>query len=67
MERTFSWLTGYHRRTLHYDRKAEHFFGFLTLAAALTCFKKLAKPDQRHETRSKAPGEDHQAPSQRAE
>lgn len=43
VERTFSWLTGYHRLNLRYDRKAEHFLGFLTLAAAFTCFKKLAK------------------------
>ncbi|MFE6922025.1 hypothetical protein ACFVAV_13330 [Nocardia sp. NPDC057663] len=43
MERSFSWLTGYHRLNLRYDGKAEHFLGFLTLAAALTCFKKLTK------------------------
>ncbi len=43
VERTFSWLTGYHRLNLRYDRKAEHLLGFLTLAAALTCFKKLTK------------------------
>src|SRR5437899_962095 len=38
-----SWLTGYHRLNIRYDRKATHYLGFLTLAAALTCYKKLAK------------------------
>ncbi|MEV4129910.1 hypothetical protein [Nocardia sp. NPDC049707] len=36
-----SWLTGYHRLNVRYDRKATHFLGFLTLAAALTGYKKL--------------------------
>ncbi|MGK8525150.1 IS5 family transposase [Nocardia asteroides] len=43
IERTISWLTGYHRLNIRYDRKATHFLAFLTLAAALTCFKKLTK------------------------
>ena len=43
VERTISWLTGYHRLAIRYDRKGTHFLGFLTLAAALTGFKKLAK------------------------
>ncbi|MGW4720368.1 IS5 family transposase [Nocardia sp. NPDC004260] len=43
IERTISWLTGYHRLSIRYDRKATHFLAFLTLAAALTCYKKLAK------------------------
>ncbi|MGF0315480.1 hypothetical protein [Nocardia fluminea] len=43
IERTISWLTGYHRLNIRYDRKATHFLGFLTLAAALTGYKKLAK------------------------
>ena len=43
IERTISRLTGYHRLNIRYDRKATHFLGFLTLAAALTCYKKLAK------------------------
>ncbi|MET9030789.1 hypothetical protein ABZW96_34985, partial [Nocardia sp. NPDC004168] len=38
-----SWLTGYHRLNIRYDRKATHFLAFLTLAAALTCFKKLTR------------------------
>uniref|UniRef100_UPI0035717205 IS5 family transposase n=1 Tax=Nocardia veterana TaxID=132249 RepID=UPI0035717205 len=43
IERTISWLTGYHRLNIRYDRKATHFLAFLTLAATLTCYKKLAK------------------------
>ncbi|MQY28886.1 IS5 family transposase ISPye1 [Nocardia sp. RB56] len=43
VERTISWLTGYHRPAIRYDRKGTHYLGFLTLAAALTGFKKLAK------------------------
>ncbi|MEV0705202.1 IS5/IS1182 family transposase, partial [Saccharopolyspora sp. NPDC050389] len=31
------------RLTIRYERYANHFCAFLTLAAALTCFKKLAK------------------------
>ncbi|MFE3280288.1 transposase [Nocardia sp. NPDC059239] len=47
IERTISWLTGYHRLNIRYDRKATHFLSFLTLAAALTCYKKLAKSETR--------------------
>ncbi len=43
IERTMSWMTGYHRLNIRYDRKASHFLAFLTLGAALTGFKKLAK------------------------
>jgi hypothetical protein len=43
IERTMSWLTGYHRLNIRYERKGIHFCAFLTLAAALTCFKKLTK------------------------
>ncbi|WP_198037200.1 IS5 family transposase [Nocardia sp. BMG51109] len=46
IERSVSWLTGYHRLNIRYDRKGIHYLGFLTLAAALTCFKKLAKARQ---------------------
>ncbi|MGV9962204.1 transposase [Rhodococcus aetherivorans] len=42
-ERTLAWLTGYRRLTMRYERYGEHFAGFLQLAAALTCWKKLAK------------------------
>ncbi|WP_438804510.1 IS5 family transposase [Nocardia alni] len=43
IEPTMSWLTGYRRLNIRYDRKATHYLGFLTLAATLTCYKKLAK------------------------
>ncbi|WP_421958354.1 IS5 family transposase [Prescottella subtropica] len=41
IERTLAWLTGYRRLTIRYERYGENFAGFLHLAAALTCFKKL--------------------------
>lgn len=43
IERTIAWLTGYRRLTLRYERNASHFLAFITLAATLTCYKKLAK------------------------
>jgi transposase len=43
IERTLAWLTGYRRLTLRYERNPSHFLAFLTLAAAVTCYKKLAK------------------------
>lgn len=43
IERTLAWLTGYRRLTLRYERNASHFLAFLTLAATITCYKKLAK------------------------
>jgi transposase len=43
IERTIAWLTGYRRLTLRYERNASNFLAFLTLAAALTCHKKLTK------------------------
>lgn len=43
IERTIAWLFSYHRLSIRYDRYANHFCAFLTLAAALTCYKKLAK------------------------
>lgn len=42
IERTIAWLTGYRRLTIRCKRKAHLFGAFLSLAAALTCFKKLA-------------------------
>ena len=41
VERSFAWLTGYRRLTLRYERSARLFTAFLTLAATLTCYKKL--------------------------
>ena len=34
-------LTGYRQPTIRYERPARLFTAFLTLAAALTCYKKL--------------------------
>lgn len=38
---TIAWRTGYRRMTIRYERRDAHFAGFLHLAAALSCFKKL--------------------------
>jgi transposase len=43
IERTMSWLFNYRRLTIRYERHATNFLGFITLAAALICHKKLAK------------------------
>ncbi|WTT98082.1 IS5 family transposase [Streptomyces sp. NBC_00076] len=43
IERSIAWLFGYRRLTIRYERKGSHFLAFLGLAAALTCYKKLAK------------------------
>jgi transposase len=42
IERTIAWLGGYRRLTLRYERHGYLFAAFLALAAALTCYKKLA-------------------------
>jgi hypothetical protein len=42
VERSLAWLTGYRRLTLRYERSARLFAVFLTLAATLACYKKLA-------------------------
>jgi transposase len=42
-ERTIAWLTGYRRLTLRYERNASNFLAFITLAATMTCYKKLTK------------------------
>lgn len=41
IERTISWLFGYRRLTVRYERKGRHFAAFLSLAATLICYKKL--------------------------
>jgi transposase len=41
IERSLAWLTGYRRLTLRYERSARLFAAFLTMAATLTCYKKL--------------------------
>jgi transposase len=43
IERTIAWMFGYRRLSIRYERKANHFLAFLTLAATLTCYKKIAK------------------------
>ncbi|MCM2416621.1 hypothetical protein LNW72_00700 [Streptomyces sp. RKAG293] len=43
IERSISWLFGYRRLTVRYERKGSHFLAFLGLAADLTYHKKLAK------------------------
>ena len=43
IETTLARLTGCRRLTLRYERSASHFLAFLTLAATITCYKKLAK------------------------
>jgi transposase len=42
VERSFAWLTRYRRLTLRCERSARLFTAFLTLAATLTCYKRLA-------------------------
>jgi transposase len=41
VERFLAWLTGYRRLTIRYERCARLFTACLTLAATLTCYKKL--------------------------
>jgi transposase len=41
IERTIAWLFGYRRLGIRYERNGNHFCAFLTLAAALACYKKL--------------------------
>jgi transposase len=43
IERSIAWLFGYRRLAIRYERKANHFYAFLTLAATLVCYKKLTK------------------------
>jgi hypothetical protein len=41
IDRTIAWLFGYRRPGIRYERNSNHFCAFLTLAAALACYKKL--------------------------
>ncbi|EYT90033.1 transposase [Frankia casuarinae] len=41
VERTLAWLGGYRRLSPRYERNGYNFLGFLCLAAAITCWKKL--------------------------
>ncbi|MCS7479245.1 IS5 family transposase [Umezawaea endophytica] len=41
VERTIAWTFNYRRLAMRYERHGANFCAFLTLAAALTCYKKL--------------------------
>ncbi|UJV46294.1 transposase [Streptomyces sp. AMCC400023] len=43
IERSIAWLFGFRRLTVRYERTGSHCFDFLGLAAAFTCYKRLAK------------------------
>ncbi|GAA0968564.1 hypothetical protein GCM10009550_74120 [Actinocorallia libanotica] len=43
IERTISWLLNYRRLAVRYERHGDLFTAFLTLAAALICYKKLSR------------------------
>jgi transposase len=43
IERTMSWLMRYRRLVRRYDRLADHFQGFVTIACALICYRRLVK------------------------
>ena len=43
IERTMSWLAGCRRLHRHYERKAEHFLAFTSIACTLICYHRLAK------------------------
>ena len=41
IERTLSWLSCYRRLAVRWDRDSERWFGFVLLACALVCLKRL--------------------------
>jgi transposase len=43
IERTNAWLVTYRRPARRYERKAEHFHAFVTIACALICHSRLTK------------------------
>ncbi|MHC3455692.1 IS5 family transposase [Streptomyces prasinus] len=43
IERTMSWLAGCHRLHRRYERKAEHFLAFTSIACTLICYRRLTK------------------------
>jgi transposase len=45
IERTMSWLAGCRRLHRRYERKAEHFLAFTSIACTLICYRRLAKWD----------------------
>ena len=43
IRRSIAWLFGYRRLTIRYERHAHLFCAFLSFAAVLNCYTKLAK------------------------
>jgi len=43
IERTMSWLAGCRRPHRRYQRKADHFFAFTSIACTVICHRRLAK------------------------
>ncbi|MFB9880574.1 transposase [Planobispora siamensis] len=43
IERTIAWLFGYRRLSPRYERHPDVYLAFLTLAAAITCYKRYLK------------------------
>jgi hypothetical protein len=43
IERSLSWLMNYRRLVRRYERLAEHFQAFVTIACALVCHRRLIK------------------------
>ncbi|MFJ8312880.1 IS5 family transposase [Streptomyces sp. NPDC094147] len=43
IERTMSWLAGCRRLHRRYERKADHFLAFTSIACTLICYRRLAK------------------------
>ncbi|MFJ5294677.1 transposase [Streptomyces sp. NPDC088348] len=43
VERTMSWLAGCRRLHRRYERKADHFLAFISIACTLICYRRLTK------------------------
>ena len=43
VERTMSWLAGCRRLHRRYERKAEHFLAFTSIACTLICYRRVTK------------------------
>ncbi|CAL9328592.1 IS5 family transposase IS1647 [Streptomyces sp. enrichment culture] len=43
IERTMAWLAGCRRLHRRYERKADHFLAFTSIACTLICYRRLAK------------------------
>ena len=43
IERTMAWLAGCRRLHRRYERKAEHFLAFTSIACTLICYRRLTK------------------------